>query len=286
MMKKTFLTMIAAASLLPAWGKEAVKEVEGIYVYYLPRNVARDKGEQTAMERAMLTAIGSEFGTLLSSSTRLDSRMTGGVETQDFWSSSSTLVRGEWVETIGQPQFKCYMDGDDIVIECHIKGKARELASNKTDIKVDIFRNDPDNQDSTFQDGDNLLLGFASATDGYLTIFLEGEDKMVYRMLPFYSEKNASQKVEGGREYLFFASTAGEAERYALTTDKPVERNHVYVVFSPNEYSKPIDKQSSEELGLRELSTTDFRQWIDSRRRLDPQLQVAVHPVTIVNSTP
>ncbi|MDE7160455.1 MAG: DUF4384 domain-containing protein [Muribaculaceae bacterium] len=262
---------------------EKLREVEGRYVYYLPRNVARDRGEQIALERAMINAVADEFGTLLSDHTRVDKRVSETGEGSDYWSLATAAVRGEWVETIGQPEFTCGMEGDDIVITCRVRGRARPVANNKADMTLKVLRNDAMTEDNTFADGDRILMRFASAVDGYLTVFLEDDNGMVYRMLPFYSERAGSKEVEGGREYLFFSSMAGDAEQYRMTASRPVERNILYAIFSPNEYVKPIDSRSSADTGLRELTAETFHRWLESRRAADPAMQVAVRPLTVTS---
>lgn len=262
--------------------KEKVREVVGEYVYFLPRNVARDKGEQIALQRAMTAAIAAEFGTLLSENTRVEMRSGSDGESSDYWSSASMLVRGEWIETIGQPQFGCRVDDDDIVITCRVRGRAREIATNKADIQVRLLRNDASTEDNTFVSGDRLMLGFTAAVDGYLTVYYEDESRQVYRMLPFYSDRSGAIKVEGGRDYIFFASASGDDDQYTLTTDRRAERGYIYVIFSPDEYTKPIDRRSDEELGLRELTGEAFSKWLDGRRAADPHLQISVSPLSIV----
>lgn len=263
--------------------KDKLHDVEGKYEYYLPRNVARDKGEQTALERAMLNAMADEFGTLVSQHTLMKTSVSDDRESLDYWSSAAASVRGEWVETIGQPQFDVRVQGDDIIITCEVRGKARPLTANKADVSVRLLRNDALTEDNTFADGDRILVRFASAVDGYLTIFLEDEEGMVYRMLPFYHQREGSMEVEGGRDYLLFSSTVGDAEQYQLNTAKPIERNTLYFIFSPNEYTKPIDSRSSTDTGLRELTSTAFRRWLDTRRAADASLQVVIRPISITS---
>ncbi len=102
-------------------------------------------------------------------------------------------------------------------------------------------------------------------------------------MLPFYAQTNPTHKVNANTRYVFFASTDGDEEQYQLTAEKGTERNTIYVVFSPNEYIKPVDRSSGEEQALRELSSDAFRKWINKARALDDQLQVIPRPITITN---
>lgn len=260
-----------------------IKEVKGSYSYYVPRHVPRDRAEQIAMERAMIEAIAQEFGTIVSMNTQMDIRANKNGESEDFYSSASSMVKGEWLETIGAPKFGIFLDGDDIVVTCEIKGRAREVNRAQAELDVKVLRNGTgdDAESSTFLSGDKLFLAFATPVDGYLAVYLEGDDKTVYRMLPFYAESDVTRRVKANNRYLFFASTQGDEEQYELTADKDTERNTVYVVFSPNEYVKPVDRSGSEEMGLKELPVAEFRKWLDKARALDDQLQVIPRPITI-----
>ncbi len=277
----TFLLLLPAP--LASIAKQKLHEVEGTYEYYLPRNEARDKGEQTALERAMLSAMADEFGTLVSQHTLMNTHVSDDRESLDYWSTAALAVRSEWVETLGKPSFGIRLDGDDIVITCTVRGKARPISAGKADVAVRILRNDPQTEANTFAEGDHIMVRFSSAVDGYLTIFLQGDDGMVYRMLPFYHQREGSMKVDGGQDYLLFSSTAGDAEQYELRTDKALERNTLYFIFSPNEYTKPIDSRAATDTGLRELTATAFRRWLDTRRAADPSLQVVLRPISITH---
>ncbi len=272
---------IAISMTAPAENKTV--EVEGTYRYYIPYNVPRDQAEQTAMERAMTDALAKKFGTLVSQNTQMNTRISDGNESTDFWNSAASLVMGEWVETIGKPKFTAEIENNDFVVTCTIKGRAREINTMKADLDIRVLRNFTDNsaESSTFVNGDKCFLAFTSPIEGYLTVYLEDEEKNVFRMLPFFAQKNTAQRIEAGRRYTFFASTEGDAEQYELRTSRDVERNTIYVIFSPNEYVKPIDRSPEEELALKQLDSDTFRQWIARTRALDNRLQVTVCPVTI-----
>lgn len=258
-------------------------DVEGEYTYYIPFNVSRDKAEQTAMQRAMVAALAKEFGTLVSEISQMDMRSSKEGENVDFWSSASTLVKGEWIETVGQPEFIPFIDGGDFAITCKIKGKAREINTSMAELDIHLLANstDPNSETSSFMDGDKLFMKFTSPIDGYLTVYLEGEDGEVMRMLPFTDERANSRKVEADKPYYFFVSTEGVEEQYRLNTDKQIERNNIFVVFSPNEYVKPIDYGPKEEMELRNLSAQAFRNWVTKLRTADNKLQFIIKPITI-----
>lgn len=281
----TAAAIIAASPAVTAAVDNKVKEVKGTYQYYVPRHIARDQAEQIALERAMIEAIAREFGTVLSLNTQMDMRSSKKGESVDFYSTASSLVKGEWVETLGEPKFGMFIDGDDLVVTCEVRGRAREVNRAQAQLDVRVLRNatGDDAESNAFISGDKCFLAFITPVDGYLTVYLEGEDKTVFRMLPFYSQTNPTQKVNANTRYVFFASTDGDSEQYQLTAEEGTERNTIYVVFSPNEYIKPVDRSGGEELSLRELSADAFRKWLNKARALDDQLQVIPRPITITN---
>lgn len=231
----------------------------------------------------MIQALASKFGTLVSETTQMDMHSSKSGDNVDFWSSASTLVKGEWIETVGKPEFTPSLDGNDFVVSCKIKGKAREIEGARASLDIHILANStaPEAETVSFKNGDKLFMQFTSPVDGWLTVYLEGADGKVFRMLPFYAQRNPAHRIEADRKYTFFVSTEGDAEQYQLTTDADIERNTLYIVFSPNEYVKPVDRSSEEELALRELTTADFRRWVTNLRLTDPKLQLVVKPITI-----
>lgn len=282
---KYALVAAMALAILPAMAAtdNKVKNVKGEYRYYVPRHISRDQAEQIALERAMIEGIAREFGTVVSLNTQMDMRSSKKGESVDFYSAASSLVKGEWVETVGQPKFGIMLDGDDIVITCEVQGRAREVNRAQAQLDVRVLRNSTadEAETNTFLHNDKCFLAFTTPVDGYLTVYLEDETKTVNRMLPFYNQRNSTQKVLADTRYVFFTRNEGDEEQYNLTAEKDTEHNTIYIIFSPNEFIKPVDRSSGQENGLRELSTDDFRKWLNKARALDDQLQVIPRPITI-----
>lgn len=259
------------------------KEVNGSYTYYIPYNVARDKAEQIAFERARIQAIADEFGTVLTQHSRIDMRSSNGNENSDFWSSASSLVKGEWVSTIGEPVFEPFIENGNFAIRCEVKGIAREIKAPQAELEVRLLRNGTTDayESSTFKSGDNCYLAFTTPVKGAITVYLEDEEGNMFCMLPYYAQTATCTPVTPGVRHLFFTSNDGDQEKYELTTDKEIERNMLYVVFSQNEFIKPIDKSNGQELSLKTLSAENFRNWLQKSRALDSTFQVVTIPITI-----
>lgn len=262
------------------------KEVSGSYTYYIPYNVARDKAEQIAFERARIQAIADEFGTVMTQHSRIDMKTSNGNENSDFWSSASSLVKGEWVSTIGEPTFEPFIENGNFAIRCEVKGIAREITAPKAELDVRLLRNGTTDayESSTFKSGDNCYLAFTTPVKGAIAVYLEDEAGDMFCMLPYYAQTATCTPVSPGIRHLFFTSNDGDEEKYQLTTDKEIERNMLYVVFSQNDFIKPIDKSNGQELSLKTLSADNFRNWLQKSRALDHTFQVVTIPITITTS--
>lgn len=261
------------------------KEVSGSYTYYIPYNVARDKAEQIALERAMIQAIADEFGTVLTQHSRMDMRSSKEGENSDFWSSASSLVKGEWVSTIGEPTFEPFIENGNFAVKCEVKGLAREIKEARAELDVRLLCNGTTDayESSTFKSGDNCYLAFTTPVKGAIAVYLEDETGTMNCMLPYYAQTQTCTPVTPGERHLFFTSNDGDQEKYELTTDKEIERNMLYVIFSQNEFIKPIDKSNGQELSLKTLSSENFQNWLKKARALDPTFQVVSIPITITS---
>lgn len=279
--------IILIMALLPisliSFADDKIVKVEGEYTYYIPYNVSRDKAEQTAMQRAMVSALADEFGTLVTEISLIDMRSSQGGDNLDFWSSASTLVKGEWIETIDTPEFTPSLEDGGFVITCRIKGKARKITTSNAELDIRLLANstDPNAETASFMNGDKLFMQFRSPIDGYLAVYLEDEDGNVMRMLPFTDQRKTAARVESDKRYFFFVSTDGDSEQYQLSADKEIERNNIFIVFSPNEFVMPIDNSPGVDMGLRTLTSNSFRNWVAKLRGTDNKLQFIIKPITI-----
>lgn len=284
-MKGLICLFCIVASLLPIFADVKVREVSGTYTYYIPYNMSRDRAEQIALERAMLRALEQEFGTVISQATRMDMRSSKDGDNVDFWSSAQSLVKGEWIETIGTPKFEPFIEDDGFAIKCEVRGKAREIIAPRAELDVKVLRNGITDSDetSTFFSGEKCFLAFTTPVKGYLAVYLEDEQKNMNVMLPYYSQSITCTPVASGIRHVFFVSNEGDSEQYFMQTDKEVERNIIYVVFSQKEFIKPIDKSTGKELSLKTLSSGDFHRWVNKARAIDDTFQLVTLPVTITS---
>lgn len=268
---------------------QKVKTVKSEYTYYAPFNVSIEQAKATALERAMVQAIADEFGTVVSqhgSTQIINSNEQSSVNTQVY---SSSDVKGEWIETIGEPQYDISTADNMLVVTVKVKGKARELVNAGIDIDVKILRNGTDNrfEDDTFNAGDDLYISFMSPVDGYLVVYLADEDDQAFCLLPYRGQNVASVRVEAGKRYVFGSRELAPSDElqivdeYVMTAARTIEMNRLYAVFSPSQFTKAIDLLSDEEHLPRVLEFTAFDRWLANNRKHDTKMVVKVIPITV-----
>ena len=84
-MKRLSLILLFAYSLSSAFAQRTEK-VTGRYTYYAPENVTLEEAKRTALDRAKLSAIADEFGTLVTqSNSTVLSNEKGRSNSSFFW---------------------------------------------------------------------------------------------------------------------------------------------------------------------------------------------------------
>ena len=66
-----------------------------------------------------------------------------------------------------------------------------------------------------------------------------------------------------------------------MTCNNPVERNTIYVVFSPNEFAK-ANSNNVDELLPQELSFEEFQKWLVKGRNRDKEM-ITINKDIIIN---
>lgn len=263
---------------------QKIVTVSGEYTYYPPESVTLENARQIAIQRAMVQALADEFGTIVEQSS---TTVIAGSKV-DFKSISSSEVKGEWIETVGEPLVQIsYQDGM-LVLKATVKGRAREIVSAPVDLKAKILRNGTDDkfESDIFKHGDDLYLSFLSPVSGYLAVYLLDGGGQVFCLLPYQNSADGIFKVTAGQRYvLFSAASAPPAERYTvdeyvMTTERTAEFNRIYIVFSKNEFVKAADIRAGNSLP-RQLPFDDFNQWLVKNRRADIDMQLIIKVIEI-----
>lgn len=277
--------ILALAITLTPFSGFALKEmsVNGEYTFYGDGSHSRDECKRLALEGARIEALKSAFGTIVSQDIVQHDMVNDGGESTYFSAMSATEVKGEWIADDGGPQFTYSVDNDgNLVVKCSIKGRARELSNESTDFQTLVLRNGNEARfaDTTFANGDDLKLLVKAPVDGFLAVFLVGEDRQTYALLPYLNDPDGEVKIKRGKEYVFFDtekadSKHGPVDQLVLTSESPSEYNRIYVVFSPNKFSRAVDTYT-DELTPRSLSFDSFNRWLAKCRKIDPKMGVKI----------
>ena len=268
---------------------QRVKTVEGEYTYHAPENVTIEQARRIALERAKIQALADEFGTIVQQQNITRVENSNGESTTDFFSVGGSEVKGEWLADEDEPEYEIRYEDNMLVVTCRVKGKARELVSAKIDFQARVLRNGTEDkfEDSEFYAGDDLYLSFLSPVKGYVAVYLIDADRQAYCLLPYRSQSEGAYVVEDDRRYVFFsAKDVPQQERafvdeYNMTCDKDEEHNLIYVVFSPNEFTKAVDRAADSEILPRQLSHKELQEWLAKCRKYDKEMNVQSFPMTI-----
>ena len=264
------------------------QKVENTYTYRAPESISVEQAKRTALERAQLEAIAATFGTNISqqNSTRVSN--SNGKSNVDFLSVSSSDVKGEWIETLGEPQYTINYEQGMLVVTCKVKGTIREITTTSIDIKAKVLRNGTEDrfESSEFRSGDDLYLSFQSPVNGYLAIYLLDEEGNAFCLLPYRNQSDGIYKVYANTPYIFFSEKDAPLQEhnlideYVMTCEKAQEVNHVYTIFSPNRFIKSNDKDNGDALP-REIDAKSFQKWLAKVRRKDNSINFSSKQITI-----
>lgn len=267
---------------------QRTERVRAEYTYHAPENVTLEAAKRTALERAKLQAIADEFGTVVSQSNTTFVTNQSGESNTDFFSLAGSEVKGEWIETIGEPKYSISYEQEMLVVKVSVSGRIREIVSVQIDFKAEVLCNGTDLKfaRTDFKSGDDLFLYFQSPVDGYLAVYLlDDVSQMVYCLLPYKSSSEAVVPIEHDKPYIFFsAKHAGDkahlVDEYTMTCSRPQEHNTIYIIFSPNEFAK-ANSNNVDELLPQELSFEEFQKWLAKGRNRDKEMRVNSYVITI-----
>lgn len=291
-MRRTLLFIIGLFCCLGTIQAAKTKTIKAQYTYYAPENVTLEQAKQTALQRARLQGIADEFGTNMNQiGTTIQENVNGESSASVFQLTSST-VKGEWIRDIAVPEYDIKYEGSSLVVSVEVKFEAREMKSATVDFLAKVLRNGTDNkfESDEFKNGDDLYLSFQTPKEGYLAVYLV-EGDMAYCLLPYRNQTDGICQVKANKRYVFFSTKEDRSpnvDEYVMTTDKPMENNVVYVIFSPKEFSKAADTQSDRQVKLegtaglpRELSFERFQEWLSKLMGQDEKMGIKSIPIMI-----
>lgn len=282
---------------LSLWGQK-IKTISGEYTYYADPNMSVKEATIAAIENARLQAIAREFGTLLTQNTQQQDMVTNDRESNFFMQLNSMEVKGEWIRDVDEPKTTSEILSDGtLAIKAKVKIEARAISNAATDFDVKVLRNGTDLRfvDTNFKKDDELYLYLKTPVDGYVAVYLIDETPTAYCLLPYGNDDDGQQPVKRNKENVFFSlDMAPECDRNMVDelkmtcSDELIELNQLYVIFSPNPFTKAIDNKGgelvSDELLLpSQLSYKDFSKWLSKQRTRDPQMGMQIIRLKVQN---
>ncbi len=268
------------------------KKVKATYTYYAPESVTVEVAKRTALDRARLVAIADAFGTIVSQSNATIMVDNNGKADSRFFSLGGSDVRGEWIETIGEPVYQLSYEQNILVVKVEVDGIIRETDGPDIDITAKILRNGTEEkfESSEFRSGDDMYLYFQSPVDGWLVVYMLDETtQQVFCLLPYKNSGDGAYFIAHDKPYILFSSkhdhdNPGIVDEYVMTCQRENELNDIYVIFSPNAISKANSSEVSNVSLPRQLSFEDFTKWLSKLRNRDKDVIVVNKPVLIQES--
>lgn len=207
---------------------------------------------------------------------------------EDFFSLGGTTSRGEWIQTLEEKVVEAplFSNGEWRVV-VYVEGLARPKIGEPIHLSYQFVNHTDDCLPRTiFHDGDDLFMRFSSPVEGMLCVYLVDANKDVYCLLPYQNCQIGCQPIVANKDYIFFTTTTDRsADEYTLNTQFKEEHNVLYVVFSPNTFTKAKDKKGTqnwrEEALPRTLSYPDFLNWLSKNKIKDEQMVVLTDVIAI-----
>lgn len=283
MTAKRLLTAIAALAIICTANAGDIETVHGEYTYYGGKTESRADCERAALNGARAKALAEKFGTVVTQDTYQRDVVSDRGESTYFSMLNESALKGEWIADTKDPEFSYELDSDGYyIVTCKVSGKAKEISNDAVDFAASVLRNGTRtvNADTRFRSGDDMYLYLKSPVDGYVAAFLVDDKNNVYSLLPYTNNTSGQVKVKHNKEYVFFHAASGEPEHgevdeLVMTAEEDVEHNQLYVVFSPQPFSKVVDNYAGDNMP-RMLSYDSFNKWLVKCRKYDSKMGVRI----------
>lgn len=285
MKRAAFLVLLLLLSMPLVMAQASIHIIEGTYLYHAPEDMTPSRAKEEALNRAKIEALAETFGTVVSQSSVSVTSSRGDA----FYSEGTTHVKGEWLETLGEPRFEMGFSELGMWVRCTVRGKAREISSAREDVVMRIYANGIEsyNESVFLKAGSHLYVSQQAPVDGYVAIFLyDNENDVVNCLFPYKGSIPLPHKMQANRVNYFFDpqndATGLKVRRITVDCKKPREINTIYLTFSRSEYPMPVlEDHSADKTMTPTLSYEQFNKWISKRQIVDSGFQVIKESITI-----
>jgi len=264
---------------------QKTRTASGSYTYVIPEDQTISQAKQTALDMCKKVILQNSFGTYIHS-TEIAHVEDGS---DHYLQESVSDVKGEWIETVGEPKFTASVTDGEFLITVSLTGKIREIVFAQTEIDTHLARryNDTYRPTNTFTNGDEFFLTLNTPVNGYVVVYLTDSGTATC-LLPYPTLSLGCVPVKADTDYVFFARDKVYEElpfysvlEYEATTSRKLEVNRVHVLFSTTPFAKAPGRKSS---GLETLPIRDFQKWLARVRNQDPNMVVKELSLTIENN--
>lgn len=262
---------------------QKIVTVEGEYKYCASPNMSPVEAKAEAIKHARLEALANSFGRLVTSNSFLGMELVDNKEHTSFVQIGESEVKGEWLSDIDPPKVVEFLPQEDlsIWITVRVKGKAREIVSAPVQFETKILKNGTEdhNESDDFKEGDRVYMSFRSPVKGYLAIYMIDDEGMAYRLLPYNGSNKPAFEVDHDKKYVLFSNNNGTKE-VKVVCKYPIEFNHIYTLFSPNKFTRPLDNGTTimddgKTVLPPSLPLEAFQKWFLNVRKHDKDMSVS-----------
>lgn len=258
--------------------RKKIVNLRGEYTYVVPENVTLEQAKKIARERAIQQCLADEFGTLVGQNNATVMHTVNGQTDTKNYSIGSVVVKGEWLGDTKAPVYTTTINDKtgELIVIVKVWGKASKLESATTNVSVKVLCNGTDEryEREIVYEGDRFYVSLSSLSDGYVCMYLIDEDGNALCLLPYINESAGSHPIEGNKRHVFFSpehsDNADIVDEYIMSCARDSEVNTLYVIFSPNKFSRPLEDITTEDA----IQLQNLEDWLLKARLDDPDMQL------------
>lgn len=271
---------------------QKVETVTGTFSCFIDENsnLSFSEAKVKAIENARIEALKQAFGTLVSSDIVSETVIgPDGNAHSELREISQETARGEWLGDTAEPTLDIRYDSSihSFIYDVTVSGKIRKITRSKVELdwKILCEGNSDKNESDDFANGNHIYVSLTSPVSGYVAIYLMGDDGTVNCLLPYrYDTAGNAYEIKGGKRYVFFdRESDSSAQRYVLKTDRPVENNVVYLIFSQKPFTKCAENFGDDNRP-NFLSVKSFEKWKSANMQHDDGMTAEKKWVRITNN--
>lgn len=293
--KKLYLILVLLLSLI-ALPSSAQKKITAEGDYIATDDDSPKKARAKARDKAIFNGLEKEYGTYMSQEGTTIIENKNGQSDVNVRQETSSLLKGECYE-IKKEEYSEKHEGGMHLYHAKVTFLAREVTSATVDFIAKVLKKGTEDsyESSDFRNGDQMYLSFTTPKKGYVAVYLV-EDDYAYCLLPYRGQTDGICQVDANKRYVFFSpkdepnGNNSIVDEFAMGTDKDAVKDIFWILFSPNEFTKPVDAESGRRIDVdlagieglpRELPYERFQKWKSKLQGSDKKMSVKSITITV-----